>query len=97
MSNKNSNNGNSTKHFGWRSFINLISYGAICCIGIALLIGAILGRGSQIAGAFHTVAELLAYTVTAISAFFFANSRRHWGFYLVWVVCVVLIVVLMVI
>lgn len=97
MSNKNTNNGSSTQRFGWRSFINLISYGAICCIGIALLVGVIAGRNSQIAGAFHTVAELLAYTVTAISAFFFANSRRHWAYYLIWVICVVLIVVLMVI
>ncbi len=79
----------------WRGIINLTSYVAICCIGIALLVGRI-GVGS-IAGAFHTVAEILAYLVTAIAAFSFAKNRRHWAYYLVWVVCVVLIIVLMII
>lgn len=84
-----------TSNWSWRQFLNLIAYVAIFCIGVALLIGK-LGVGS-IAGAFKTVAEILAYTVTAVSAFYFALSRRHWAYYLVWVICVVLIVVLMVI
>lgn len=80
---------------GWRSILNLVAYIAIVCIGIALLIGKI--GGASLAGSFRKVAEILAYTVTAVSAFYFANSRRHWAYYLIWVVCVVLIVVLMVI
>lgn len=85
----------STKNnWNWRGFVNLIAYVAIFCIGVALLIGKI-GVGS-IAGAFHTVAEILAYLVTAVSAFFFAVSRRHWAYYVIWIVCVVLIVVMMV-
>ncbi|MGN0961724.1 MAG: hypothetical protein ACI4PF_05990 [Christensenellales bacterium] len=84
-----------TSNWNWRNLINLLAYVAIFCIGVALLVGKI-GVGS-IAGAFRTVAEILAYTVTAISAFYFAVSRRHWAYYLIWIICVVLIVVLMVI
>ena len=79
----------------WRSFVNLMAFVATCCIGAALLVGRI-GVGS-IAGAFSTVAEVLAYLVTAIAAFNFARARGNWVCYTVWVVCVVLIVVLMII
>lgn len=80
---------------GWRSILNLLAYIAIVCIGIALLIGKI--GGASLAGAFEKVASILAYLVTAVSAFYFAASRRHWAYYVIWIVCVVLIVVLMVI
>lgn len=82
-----------TSNWSWRGFINLISFIAIVCIGIALLVGKI---SSSIAGAFNLIAEILAYFVAAISAFYFAVSKRHWAYYLVWVVCVVLIIVLMI-
>lgn len=84
-----------TSNWNWRHFLNLLAYVAIFCIGVSLLIGKI-GVGS-IASAFRTVAEVLAYSVTAVSAFYYACSRRHWAYYLIWVVCVVLIVVLMII
>ena len=83
------------KPMGWRSLLNLIAYVAIVCIGVALLVGKI--GGTSIAGAFHKVAEILAYLVTAVSAFYFARTRSHWAYYLIWVICVVLIVVLMII
>ena len=83
------------KSTNWRGILNFIAYVAIVCIGVALLIGRI-GVGS-LAEAFHKVAEILAYLVTAVAAFYFAHSRRHWAYYTIWIVCVVLIVVLMVI
>jgi len=82
-----------TSSWGWRGILNLFAFVAVVCIGLALLIGKI--GGGQLAGALTKVAECVAYTLTAISAFFFVHSRRHWAYYLVWVVCVVLIVVLM--
>lgn len=84
---------NKSSSWNWRSVINLFAFIAIVCIGIALLIGKL---GWSISGAFRTVAEIIAYSLTAISAFFFANSKRHWAYYLIWVICVVLIVVLMI-
>lgn len=83
-----------TSSWSWKTVLNCISFVAIACIGIALLIGKI---SSSLAGAFQTVAEILAYFVTAISALYFAISRRHWAYYLVWAVCVVLIIVLKII
>ena len=81
--------------WGWKGIMSLIAYVAVCCIGISLLVGQI-GVGS-IAGAFNTVAEILAYIVTSCVAFGFAVRRRHWAYYTVWVICVVLIIVLMII
>ena len=89
MSNKN------VKSSGWRNILNLISYIAIVCIGLALLIGKI--GGGSLADSLHRIAEILAYVVTAVSAFCFAVSRRHWAYWVVWIVCVVLIIVLMII
>lgn len=82
------------KSFGWKGIMSAVAYVAVCCIGISLLVGKI-GVGS-IAGAFNTVAEVLAYLVTAAVAFGFAVRRKHWAYYTVWIVCVVLIVVLMI-
>lgn len=84
-----------TRTWGWKGIISLVAYVAVCCIGISLLVAKI-GVGS-IAGAFHTVAEVLAYIVTSVVAFGFAIRKRHWAYFTVWVVCVVLIVVLMII
>ena len=83
----------SNKRFSWKGFLSFISYVAVVCIGISLLLGQFI---SSIAGAFNTVASILAFTVTAFTSFSFARSRNHWAYYLVWVICVVLIVVLMI-
>lgn len=85
----------SNKTWGWKSILNLVAFVAICCIGVSLLVGKI--GANSVAGAFNSVAQILAYTITAIAAFNFAVTKRHWAYYLVWVVCVVLIIVLMVI
>ena len=84
-----------THKWGWKAIMSLIAYVAVCCIGISLLVAKI-GVGS-IAGAFATVAEVLAYIVTSCVAFGFAVRKRHWAYYTIWVVCVVLIVVLVII
>ena len=81
--------------FSFKGILNFIAFIAICCIGISLLVGKI-GVGS-IAGAFNTIAQVLAYLITSISAFNYAMKKRHWAYFTVWVVCVVLIVVLLVI
>ena len=85
----------SNKTFSWRGILNLVAFVSICCIGISLLVGKI--GAASIAGAFNTVAQILAYAITAIAAFNFAVSKRHWAYYTIWIVCVVLIIVLMVI
>ncbi len=83
------------KTFNWRNILNLVAFVAICFIGIALAISKI--GASSLAISFKQIAEILAYVVTAVSAFFFAHSKRHWAFYLTWAICVTLIVVLMII
>ena len=79
----------------WRGFLNLISFIAIVCIGLALVIGKI--GGGNLASSLRQISEILAHAIVAISAFYFAYSRHHWAYYVVWVVCLALIIIFMVI
>lgn len=78
----------------WRTFVNMVAYVSIVCIGLALLIGKV-GAGS-LAEAFEKIAQILAYIVTAIFALIFAFSRRHWVYFLIWGISVTLIVLLII-
>ena len=75
-----------------RGVVNFLSFVATVCIGVAL----VLSKIGSISGVFRTVAEVIAYSLTAISAFFYVQHKRHWAYYLIWLICVVLIVVLMI-
>ena len=78
----------------WRSFMNFIAYVAICCVGVALVLSKVLPFPA-LAGAFEKVAQILAYAVTAVSAFYYTRVKRHWAFIAVWLVAIVLIIVFM--
>lgn len=84
-----------TGGMSWRGFLNLLAFIAVVCIGLALTIGKI--GGGNLASLLEQVANILAYIIVAISSFYFAYNRRHWAYYLIWVICVVLIVVFMIV
>lgn len=79
---------------GAKGLMSLVAFIAVFCIGVSLVIGMLPLKG--IAGAFSQVAQILAYLITAIIAFNFVKTKRHWAFWTIWVVSVVLIVVVMV-
>lgn len=81
-----------TSGYNWRNFVNFIAFLAICCIGVALVVGKIF---PSIGGAFEQVAKILAYLITAISAFYYVRNKRNTIYYIVWAVVVILIIVLM--
>ncbi|MBO7219374.1 MAG: hypothetical protein J6V40_05320 [Clostridia bacterium] len=81
-----------TSGYNWRGFMNLVAFIAMCCIGVALVFGKIF---PSVASAFDSVAKILAYLITAVSAFYFVRNKRNTVYYIVWAVVVVLIVVLM--
>ena len=84
-----------TGGMSWRGFLNLLAFIAVVCIGLALTIEKI--GGGNLASLLRQISDILAYAIVAISSFYFAYNRRHWAYYVVWVVCVVLIVVFMII
>ena len=83
---------NTTAKWSWRGIINFLAFIATVCIGVSLALSKI----GAISTIFRTVAEIIAYSLTAISAFFYVLYKRHWAYYLIWIVCVVLIVVLLI-
>ena len=82
----------STSGYNWRGFLNFVAFISICFIGVALVFGKIF---PGIASAFESVAKILAYLITAVSAFYYVRNKRNTVFYIVWAVVVILIVVLM--
>ena len=81
--------GKSVKSAGW--FTNIISFGAVICIGIALILGK-LGFLSSISNALLTIAQTIAFLVVTIVSFFYVYRKRNVWVWLTWVISVVLIV-----
>ena len=84
-----SSNGNAVKSSGW--LINLVSFVAVICIGVALILGKI-GFLSEIAGALLMIAQTIAYIVVTIVSFFYVYRKRNVWTWVAWSVAVVLIV-----
>lgn len=76
----------------FRGIVNFVSYIAVFCIGIALILNVIF-KGNSFSNAFQMVAECLAYIVVSISAFYYARSKRSIWYLICWIVAVVLIIV----
>ena len=74
---------------GW--LINLVSFVAVICIGVALILSKI-GALGPIAGALMTIAQTIAYLVVSIVSFFYVYKRKNVWIWVAWVVSIVLIV-----
>jgi len=81
--------GKTVKSAGWLT--NLISFVAVICIGVALILGKI-GFLSEIAGALLIIAQTIAYVVVTIVSFFYVYKKRNVWIWITWAVAVVLIV-----
>lgn len=87
----------------WAGVFNLLSFIAICFIGLALLIAAILQRSygglwhaSSFEGALFMIANVIAYSTIAFYAFFFATSQRgnaRIGCIIAWSLSIAMIVI----
>ena len=79
-----------------KGFVNFMAYIAIAFIAVALILGKIfsaVGLSSTIVGALNLIAQVIAYTITAVFAFYFAKSRKH----IAWMICYVLFVIAIII
>lgn len=79
-----------TNGAGW--LINIISFGAVVCIGIALILSEI-GFLSEVASAFLVIAETIAFFVVAIVSVFYVVKKKNVWIWLTWAGSVALIVV----
>lgn len=82
-----------------KSFVNFMAYLAIAFIAVALILGKILGAiglSSTVIGALNLIAQVIAYTITAVFAFYYAKSRKHIAWMIAYVLFVIAIIVFLV-
>ena len=75
-----------------KGFVNFMAYIAIAFIAVALILGKILsavGLSSSVIGALNLVAQIIAYAITAVFAFYYAKSRKH----IAWMICYIIFVI----
>ena len=76
--------------------VNFIAFAGLAIIAVVLILQKINLSG-DLMNAFRTIGESIAYTVTAISAFFYVRSKRNVWWYVAYTVAVVLVAVFMII
>ena len=81
-----------------KQFVNFLAYISIALIAIALLVGKILGWliSPNVVNILNLVAQIIAYTITAVYAFMFAKSKRSIGWMVAYIIFVIVIIVFMV-
>ncbi|MBQ8615612.1 MAG: hypothetical protein IJ415_03500 [Clostridia bacterium] len=82
-----------------KSFVNFMAYIAIAFIAVALILGKILsavGLSSTVIGALNLIAQIIAYAITAVFAFYYAKSRKHIAWMIAYVIFVIAIIVFLV-
>ena len=82
-----------------KQFVNFLAYIAIAFVAVALLLAKVfsaLNVSSNLIGAFKLIAEVIAYAITAVFAFYYAKSRRHIGWMIAYIVFVIVIIVFLV-
>lgn len=79
-----------------KGFVNFLAYLAIVLVALALILEYVLGAlgvSATVVGAMSTIAQFIAYAITAVFAFYFAKSKKNIGFMIAYIVAVILIVV----
>ena len=81
-----------------KQFVNFLAYISIALIAVALFVGKILGWliSPNVVNVLNLVAQIIAYTITAVYAFMFAKSKRSIGWMVAYIIFVVVIIVFMV-
>lgn len=82
-----------------KGFVNFMAYIAIAFIAVALILGKILsaiGLSSTVIGALNLIAQVIAYTITAVFAFYYAKSKKQIGWMVAYIIFVIAIIVFLV-
>ena len=82
-----------------KAFVSFLSYIAIAFIAVALILGKIfsaVGLSSSVVGALNLIAQIIAYTITAVYAFAFAKSKKSIGWMIAYIIFIIAIIVFLV-
>ncbi len=82
-----------------KGFVNFLSYIAIAFVAVALVLAKIFDTfqlSSNLINAMTLIAQIIAYAITAVFAFYYAKSRKSIGWMIAYVVFVIIIVVFLV-
>lgn len=76
--------------------VNFIAFIGLSCVAVVLILQSIFADSSLLS-ALRIIGESIAYTITAISAYFFVRSKRNVWWYIAYTVFVILVIVFMII
>lgn len=79
-----------------KGFVNFMAYIAVAFIAVALVLSKIFSsfpKLSTVTGALTLIAQIIAYTITAVYAFFYAKSKKHIAWMIAYVLFVIAIIV----
>lgn len=81
-----------------KQFVNFLAYISIALIAIALFVGQILGWliSPNVIHIMNLVAQIIAYSITAVYGFMFAKSKRSIGWMVAYIIFIIVIIVFMV-
>lgn len=77
--------------------INAIAFVGLTLVAIVLILQKIFAGDGAFISALRTVGESIAYSITAISAFFYVRTKRNVWWYVAYTVAVVLVVIFVII
>lgn len=82
-----------------KGLVTFLSYCAIGLVAIALILAKLfsaLKLSSGVVGAMELIAQIIAYSITAVFAFQYAKARKNIGWMIAFVVFVIVIIVFLV-
>ncbi len=80
-------------------FVNFLAYVSIMLIAVALILGVIFSKfhlNQTLVNSMSLVAQVIAYAITAVYAFYFAKERNQIGYIIAYIIAVILIIIMMV-
>lgn len=83
----------------FKKFTSALAFVATIAISLALILQIVFKNSenlSSFAGMVGLIGQIIAYSITCISAFFFVKTKRHVGWMVAYVIAVTVLVVLLV-
>ena len=79
-----------------KGFVNLLAYFAVAFIAVALILTKIFSSFPKlmaVADALTLIAQVVAYSITAVYAFSYAKSKKHIAWMILYILFVIAIIV----
>ena len=78
-----------------KQIVNFLAYISIALIAVTLLVGKTLGWliDDGVINIINLIAQIIAYTITAVYGFMFAKSKRNIGWMVAYIIVIIAIIV----